>query len=69
MERRRAFLITEAARSAVAGRTSDATRALDEAAGLRAGDEIRLLRAAVSLIQNDFHSAWTRYANSPPPRA
>jgi hypothetical protein len=59
--RRRAFLLSAAQAFAAEGRLPAARRALDEATALRAGDDVRRLRAAVDLLAGDYRAAWNAY--------
>jgi hypothetical protein len=55
-------LVADARRHARAGRFADALRALDSAAGLRAGPDLARLRAAVLLLSRDFPAAVACYS-------
>jgi hypothetical protein len=58
---RRAALVHTARRAAVSGDLPEALRLLDEAAGLRAGDDVGRLRAVVRLLAGDYPAALAAY--------
>lgn len=71
VEDRRGFLVAEAKRLSADGKFPDAVRSLDEADSLRAGTDVRRLRAAARLLAGEFAAAWAAYhvPASPPPTA
>ena len=58
---RRAAVVLEARRAAARGESPEALELLDEAAWLRAGDDVEKLRAVVSLLAGDFPTALAAY--------
>ena len=55
VERRREYMLDEARCALSEGRSADA--ALDEAAGLRDGDDVAQLRALAALLKGDYAGA------------
>jgi hypothetical protein len=67
---RRGFLVSEAREFAARGKFAEAVRSLEEAAALRAGDDVRRLTAAVRLLAGQYAAALAAYdglANRPEP--
>ncbi len=58
---RRGFLLSEARRLVAEGKFADAVRSLDEAAALRAGGDVRRLRAAALLLAGEYAAALAAY--------
>lgn len=58
---RRGFLVSEARKLAAKGKFAEALRSLEEAAALRAGDDVRRLSAAVRLLAGDYAAALAAY--------
>lgn len=58
---RRGFLVSEARKLAAGGKFADALRSLEEAAALRAGDDVRRLSAAVRLLDGQYAAALAAY--------
>ncbi len=57
LEAERAAAVADARVAAAEGRFTDAVAALERAAQLRGGDDVRRLRGAVALLARDFPSA------------
>jgi hypothetical protein len=58
---RRAFLVSEARKLAAGGKYVESLRSLEEAAALRAGDDVRRLSAAVRLLAGQYAAALAEY--------
>src|SRR5689334_14157205 len=58
---RRGFLVSEARKFAARGKFAEAVRSLEEAAALRAGDDVRRLTAAVRLLAGQYAAALAAY--------
>ncbi len=58
---RRGFLVSEARKFAARGKFAEAVRSLQEAAALRAGDDVRRLTAAVRLLAGEYAAALAAY--------
>jgi hypothetical protein len=58
---RRGFLVSEARKLAARGKFAEAVRSLEEAAALRAGDDVRRLTAAVQLLAGEYAAALAVY--------
>ena len=58
VEARRGYLVESAGFDLAEGKVVNAESALQEAAGLRAGDDLTPLRAVASLLSEDYAGAW-----------
>jgi hypothetical protein len=58
---RRGYLVSEARKLAAGGKYAESLRSLEEAAALRAGDDVRRLTAAVRLLDGQYATALAAY--------